>query len=105
MCASVYAAALACSTKSPDLPPVEARGNPAAICQLNDPCNGAEAYCVATAGPGCKYLACIDDAWHCPPEGGLPIDSGTSNDAAEASTDAAAAESSAGDAARDASFE
>jgi hypothetical protein len=105
MCAPLYAAGLACSSASPNLPPIEASGTPAASCEVGTACKDVGAYCIG-AGQACKYLECHGGSWQCPPDGGFPVDAGPgAMDAADApsavdATDAAA-ESGKGDASGD----
>lgn len=120
MCAALYAAGTACSNSSPNLPPIEASGNPGASCGLGNACQDQGAYCIASA-PACKYLECVGGSWQCPPDASVsldagmrPADAGTDGDAANAADSAdasdatgsadatdAASESGGGDAASD----
>jgi len=75
MCAALYAAGLACSSSSPNLPPIEASGTPGARCEVSTACQSEGAYCIG-AGQACKYLECHGGSWQCPPDGGFPVDAG-----------------------------
>jgi hypothetical protein len=106
MCAALYAAGLACSSSSPNLPPIEATGTtPGFSCEVGTACQSEGNYCIG-AGQACKYLECHGGSWQCPPDGGFPGDAGPgAMDAADApnAMDAteAAAESGKGDASGD----
>lgn len=112
MCAGVYAVAgaAACSSSSPNLPPIEPTGTPGAACGVGNACSAPGAYCLA-GGPACKYLECVGSTWQCPPDAAAPsLDASAGADAFEAgadgpgavdATDAVAPESGTGDAARD----
>jgi hypothetical protein len=76
MCAALYAAGVACSSSSPNLPPIEATGSPGASCEVGTACSDVGAYCIG-AGQPCKYLECAGGAWQCPPDGGFRFDAGT----------------------------
>jgi hypothetical protein len=99
MCAALYAAAgLACSSSSPNLPPLEATGNPGAECVVSSRCQDDGAYCIG-AGQACNYLECHGGSWQCPPDGGFPVDAGPG--AIPDATADAPAESGKGDASGD----
>ncbi len=102
-CAALYAAGLACSNSTPNLPPIEASGNPGASCGLGNSCHDEGAYCIGDVS-ACKYLECVGGSWACPPDASVsfdagmhPGDSGGAEDAAEAS-DGAGAVDATGDA-------
>jgi hypothetical protein len=92
--AAVTAAAAACNQSTP-LPPLledEGDASPPQACAPGNDCRGIE-YCIAGPSAGCRYLACIDASWACPPDAGT--DAGTDGSAgadasaaAEASADA-----------------
>jgi hypothetical protein len=75
MCAALYAAGLACSSSSPNVPPIVASGTPGSECAVSSPCQENGSYCIG-AGQACKYLACHGGSWQCPPDGGFPVDAG-----------------------------
>ncbi len=91
MCAALYAAGMGCSTSSPNnLPPIEASGTPGDSCGVGNACMQDRSYCIAE-GQACKYLECLGGSWRCPPDGGAPDGSVTSDAGGEAmsATDAA----------------
>jgi hypothetical protein len=74
-CAALYAAAIACSTPSPDLPPLEATGTPGFICQTGAGCTENGSYCFfAGGGQGCNYLECVENSLRCPVDASLSLD-------------------------------
>ena len=100
MCAALYAAGgTACSSSPPNLPPIEASGNPGASCALGNACQGNGSYCIAT-GQACKDLECVGGTWQCPPDGSVILEAGV--DATDAAGSADAADASDGASAADA---